>query len=450
MLIQLLACLAFALPSAAQERADADGLIEQAWAFLPAYEGTPRFLLNAQVERETQAGAHLLQAGLALNPDHVRGLWSLGHALSLLAENHRNRGRSARANADYAGAVEALGHAIELSPLDAWSPYARAMAHTAAGEHALALADLRLTLGNALAAGESQDNMRFRAREWLPEVLMRLGKHEEAREALRRFHGEFASNSWPLLIALGESFQRQRDFAEARKVYQQTIQEYPNDFQAYALLGYLEGLSGNQAAAAQSMRLAIRNERFAGLYTRLWLWILATPELQGTALDDLSAFLKNPPDSVSAWDRSLGLFCIGELDFEGYAAALQGELQRRLELAEPLDDLECEAAFYRGLRLEREAQFQDVGDRSAARAAYLEALEARPLKWKWEWAYARLGLARCAAQDGLNPAHAPSTEESGNASWHRPGSDQLRHSAPEAWRVGDLLLRPGQPLQLIR
>lgn len=453
MIIQALACLALALPAPFQERQSGDQLIEQAWTFLPAYTGTHRFLLTEQAERETRAGAHLLQAGLALEPDHIRGLWSLGHAQVLLAENHRNRGQQAAADEAYGLALGALSRAIELNPTDAWSPYARAMAHTSAGQQQLALADLKLALAKAQAAGQTQDAMRFRALEWLPEVLMRSGRHAEARAALRSFHSEFSNNTWPMLIALGESFQRERNFAGAREIYQQTIQEYPSDFQAYALMGYLDGISGQPESAAESMRLAIRNERFAGMYTRLWLVILATPELEEAALKDLTAFLKNPPDSASEWDRTLGRFVIGQLTPDAFRRAAKAERERRYEAAEPMDELWCEVSFYMGLRAERDAAaLSTAAERSKgypiAVQYYRDALKARPNAWKWEWAYARLGLARLAKVLGVTAPSAEIASAEGTR-WHRAGQDQAQEEQPSPLEVGDLVIPRGARMQII-
>ncbi len=439
----LLGLLVLGSPLQAQDGSPAEKWISEAWALLPTYGSTQRFLLTQDEERNSRAAAHILSAALELSPEHLRGLWSLGYTQRLLAENARNRGRQQQAERHLRAALDALNRATELDPKDPWSPYTRGLCLTDAGQHEAALADLELALRHVdaqMQAGLNVTDIRFQVLEWRCEVAMRAGHWSAAREDLRAFHSEFSSNSWPLQIALGESYLRERNFAAARKVYLTTIDQYPNDFQAFALAGYLAGLTGDRDAADMHMHMAIQTERIVGLYTRLWYWMLAQPEDEAAALVDLTRLLANPPSSLSAWDRSLGQFCIGQLNMTEFQAALKRERARRLQLAEDLDHLDCEAAFYRGMRLEYEAKLLGpgaaaVGLRDQALSAYSEALQARPIAWKWEWAFARLGLAR------LSKAKVAAPEDF-EGSWHRPGAKRPTHKTPEAWLPGDLLLEP--------
>ncbi len=435
-LAPLALCLAPALvvaPAQATERPDAETLVAQAWLFLPAYDGEHRAFLSDELRTNTAVGAHLLEAAVELEPEHLRGLWSLGHARILLAEDARNRDLGDVARAHYVGAVSALSRSIDLFPTDPWACYARGAAHTAFGADNAALRDLDAAIENADALIANGDNsiswLRFKALEWRAEVLMRLGEHERARAALRAFHSEFSNNNWPLYIALAESYERERDFAGARASYDDIVAEFPTDHQAYGLLGYLEGLVDDRERATSRLLEAIENELEPDMYLRMWLFLLATDDALASAESDLRLFLENPPDSLSDWDRGLGLFTLGEGTPAEFLERARAEVERRIAADEALDDLMCEASFYAGWREER------GGNPRAALDAYRAALAFHPPKWKWEWAFARLAFARLAAElelaaappftiDGDELAWDGETARIEHATWHVPGTEQ--------------------------
>lgn len=435
-----LVLLALASPATTQDdRPEAEALVNQAWLFLPTYDGEHRAFLDESTRRDTSVGAHLLAAATALDPTHVRGLWSLGHAEILLAEDDRNRGESEAAWRHYELAVAALTRSIELQSDDPWALYARGAAHTAFGANELAYADLSSAVAAAderLRVGEegSIPWLRFKALEWRAEVSMRLGAYERARDELRTFHSEFSNNEWPLLIALAESHERARDFAGARTVLESITEKFPSDHQAYALLGYLEGLVGNDERANERLLEALEYELAPGMYTRMWMWILATDDRRAAATQDFAGFLENPPDVLSAWDLTLGRFVLGTGTVDEFIEAAHAEEARRMAAGEALDDLMCEAWFYAGLR--READ----GEPDLARLAYVHALSYTPPKWKWEWAYARLHFAELARGGGPVEASFADESELVDALWHVPGAEGPLTKLSRAPLPGDLVI----------
>lgn len=392
----------------------AEGIVEQGWTLIPAYSGEHRGSLDERMRARAAAAAHLFSAAAELQPDHVRAFWSLGHAEMLLSENARARGLPAlREHVQKAEA--ALSRALEIDLADPWCCYARGVLRTSFGSLDGALADLRRAddLASARISETGTDGndawLRFKARQWRPEALMQAGRFEGAREALREFHREFSENTFPMHIALGECFLRERDLAGARAEYRTIVGLFPDDHQAYALQGYVAGLLDDRVAATAQLQEALQREPTPGLYTRLWLWILATEEALPAADADLREFLANPPSSLSGWDRRLGAFCTGSDTAASFLAAGRVELARRLDASEAQDELLCEVWFYVGMRLERDAAAAADGTSAnelmeQAMASYGKALEARPVAWKWEWSFARLAYARLALATGKTQA----------------------------------------------
>ncbi len=448
-------------------------LVESAWTLLPPYDGDPRAFLTADERRNARAAAHLFAAACVLAPDDVLAWWRRAHAHALLAEDDAQRGDADAARAERAEAGAALERTIELDATDPWSRYSRGQLATLDGRHEAALDELEAAL--ALCAprlaeiemGGADDGsawLAFKIREWLAEVRMRAGRFDAARDELRRFNADFGENVWPLHIALAESFLRERDFASARGEYQAIVANdaFAGDSQAYALLGYLEGLAGRDADAVARLHQALERERVPDLYLRLWLWILA-PQERARVGDELREFLAYPPAETSAWDQTLGRFVLGSDSPAAFIEAAQAEHARRAAAGKAPDDLLCEAWFYAGLRHALD------GDPTAARAAYARALAFRPTNWKWEWAYARLFASRTdadlepdAESDASpepDPGSAPDPEFAAlvprelaleTTRWHVPGTERPVERLGRAPRAGDLLLarivdRNGRP-----
>ncbi len=398
-----------AIAPTAEETRFVDGLMEQGWTLIPAYSGEHRASLSERDRVRTIAAAHLFSAASELQPNRVRAHWSLGHANVLLAEDSRTRGLPT-VNKYATGAEAALSHALEIDPADPWCSYARGALRVGFGSIDGALVDLRRAdeLTSARISDGTDDGnqawLRFKAREWRSEALMQAGQFVNAREALREFHGEFSDNTFPLHVALGECFLRERNFAAADEEYRAIVELFPDDHQAYALRGYISGLLGDQDAATAHLKAALEREPVPGLYLRLWLWLLATDEAMPEIDAELREFLAYPPSSLSDWDRRLGAFCTGDEPTAAFIDAAKAEAARRMDASEPLDELQCEAWFYAGMRLERDAAAaaDDPARELLGQAmdAYAQALQARPVAWKWEWSFARHAYARLAAALG--------------------------------------------------
>ena len=458
-----MALAAWLLLSLAQSApAEVGRWVEEGWALLPEYRGAHRpFLTSAELPR-ARAALHLFQAATQLGPDHVRAQQSLGHARVLLAEDRRNRGLEAEGREHFEGGVDALLRAIELDGDDPWPHYALGVLRTTFGDHATALADLgrareRAQLRMADSGPDGPDAwLRFKALEWQPEVHMRLGQHAAARDAMRAFHGEFSDNGWPLGIALAESWLRQREFSQARDSLEDLARRFPDDHQAYALLGYLEGLVDRRDVALERLREAIARELDPGLYPRLWLWILAPEAERDGPEADLRQYLEFPPATLSEWDRTLGRFLLGEGTVEGFLERTEAEARRRMGAAEALDGLGCESWFYAGLRRDLAARRAPAGPgretlQAAALQAYAKALEASPAAWKWEWAYARRNFADLARSLGRGPVDSFSLDGERwsaegrsavveSALWHLPGAESPVSEPGRSPDPGDLFL----------
>ena len=73
---------------------------------------------------------------------------------------------------------------------------------------------------------------------------MRAGDFKRARAELKSFHDEFSDNSFPLEIALAESFERERDFASAAEAYRRITARVPRRSPGVLVAWILGGLAG--------------------------------------------------------------------------------------------------------------------------------------------------------------------------------------------------------------
>jgi len=460
--------LALAPAPCSQERPDPALLVEQARALLPRYEGDAIEFLTAEQRREVEAADHLFQAGLALQGESPYALWWGGHARMLLAEDARNRGQLERAARFDAGALVLFDRAVVLDPTYHWAFYARAQARRSSGALFEALEDFGEAVRLAEAVLEEGDGsssqdallVRFKARQWGADTRMGVFQFEQAREEFRTFYAENGNNPWDLAYSLAESYQRERDFAGARRIYEGVLEdEALRSFDStYSQLAYLAGLVGDTGEALRRLDEAFERERMPSLYPRLWCWLLARGpawrERCEAARAELEQFLAAPPSSLSAWDATLGAFMLGRMEEEAFVAAAREEHERRAREAVPLDGLGCEVAFYRGMRAELDAvqrPLESAERLAEALSAYEEALAFDPVAFKWEWAYARQGYGRVAGRLGrsevgrlrvggevLDPGAG-----FGPVRWHRPGeatSEPLSRLRGVELGVGDLLL----------
>lgn len=458
--ILLLALLPLTHSTPQGEAPNTESLLALGWQLVPPYTGEHRAFLSEEEQRRTSAGAHLFSAGIDLTPDHVRGHWSLGHALVLLAEDQRNRGHREAAAAHYRRALDVFERALELAPEDPWCSYARGALRASFGDHEKALEDFATAVENVNPENAGEAGMRFQALRWRADVLMRAGRHEEARAALREFHGEFSTNAWPLHIALAESFARERNLAAAQAEYQAIVDdpEFATDDQAYAKLADIAALRKDRKAATERMEESLAREFSPSMWGRLFAWLHATPEAEEAAHAELTGFLASPPSDVSPWELTLGRFVSGEGTSSEFLTAARAEKAQRMESGTPLDDLMCEVWFYVGTRLERAAR-EAAGDGSApdrelaleAADAYRASLAFRPLTWKAEWALARLRFAQLCEWAGLelDPGFTlegerflsgGQTQRVESLRWHIPGAAEPTLELGREPKAGDLLL----------
>lgn len=407
-------------PALAQDSKPTAGeLTEQGWQLMPVYSGEHRYFLVESEARETQAAVHMFEAATTLEPENFLALWRLGFAHNLLRENASNRGARERANEHYVAAVEALSRAMDLHPSDHWSPYTRANAHMGAGAFDSAIADFDLSISRVeeliqaqQATGDDQDQ-RYRSLGRRAECLVRAHRFDEAFSALDAYNREFTPEEWSEWSTnddLAECCARERDFEGTRRHYDLLIQHFPQQPGGFERRGNLEGLLGDRAAAVKDLDQSIRLELQAGLYSRIWLWILADGETRVAAEEDLRDLLDAPPPHLGPWDLRLGRFLLGAENVPEFITAGDAEIERRMAAGEALADLKCEVLFYAGFYFERLAE--TMSDPEAAEFGlrqafeyYRAALRERPDIWKWEWAFARRHLAEVARR--LDEREAP-------------------------------------------
>lgn len=446
----MLTCLVLAscaFPVALQKSVTAEQLVSQGRALLPSYDGDHRAFLTELQWREVSAASHLLCAALALEPDNAYAMWWKGHAQTLLGEDRSNRGATAESAVHYGAALKTFDEVLAIDPEYHWAWYARGMAWNRLGRPFRALDDYRRCVGAAnlrLAAAEragqaDQDArfVRYKARLWQADTRLTVLEFDRAREGFRAFYGDNGGDPWDLHIALGESYLRQREFAQAEVLYGELLQvrDYASFDRIHAALGYLAGLRGAQEEAMGYLQAAIQREREPTLYSRLWLWILAPPQQRSKVAEELRGFVEHPPSSLSAWDQTVGRAVLGAGSPADLVRDGLLEEERRKQQALPLDDLMCEVWFYAGL------SYEGSGEEAKAIRAYSEALGFRPAKFKWEWAYARLGFARLSAQreeaEGL--AEFDPAGELLTVSVHRAGATASLTELPNPLQVGDFV-----------
>lgn len=447
----------------ADVRLDAVQLVAQAQKWFPSYEGDHKYFLTATERREVSAGIAILEASLALEPNNAFALGWRGFGEVLLGEDDKNRGAAEQAEEHFDAALAAYDRAIVLQPSFYWAHYARGMAEWNRGRWWSAIENygeaVRLT-NDVMGDGQVDDagrldahKIRFKARRWLADARMRVFDFEGAREEFRSFYADNGNNQFDLGRSLAETHLRERDWAGTLQVYENilTVEEFRPFPAPYEWLGYLSGLTGENAAGAEWIERSFEHEFTPKFYPRLWLWILAPEPKRSEVAADLSEYLDFPPDDVSEWDRALGRFVLGEGTPEAFLRVARAEEERRKREAIKLDDLMCEVWFYVGLRREADLPTEAGEERTAglldALAAYGASLALETVQFKWEWAYARLGYARVANELGLGPDarlvgnRNRLRDEAARLARHRPGEERT-HSGLGAMmdlRPGDLV-----------
>lgn len=392
-----------AVPTQAEPvpRPAAADLVEEARSFVPSYEGDSKPFLSADEERDLRVASTLLDAALLLEAENAYAWWWKGQCETLLGENARNRERAAEGAEHDGAALAAFDRAIALDPSYYWAHYARGMAlhHMDAFWEALeSYGEAIVRADEAIADAPDEDAaldprfVRFKARQWRADTRMRTLEHERAREEFRAFYADNGDNQWDLGYSLAETYLHERDLAGARGVYLRLLEDeaFVPFSSTYEQLGYLAGLLGDGPAAVDWLERSFEHELVPGLYPRLWLYLLAEGDARERARIDLLEFVGHPPSELSAWDRRLGAFVLGQESVADFLAAADEEAERRRSLGQPLDDLPCESWFYAGWR---QAQDGRPGD---ALEAYRRALAFRPRQSKWELEYARLFFAQLA------------------------------------------------------
>ena len=437
----LLAVPLLLLVPQAAEPPTAGELVEQARAFLPVFEADRTEFLTAEQRRHVLASTNLLDASLALEPEQAFTVWWKGHAEALLGEDRRNRGEEGAAGAHYAAALDAFQRAIAIDPSYYWAYYARGMAHNNLGRWWDAIRDydeaVRVANARIDAAADESESLdprfvRFKARQWRADTRMRVLEFARAREEFVAFYADNGNNQWDLGFSTAETYQRERDFAQAVATYEHVLtqEDFATFDGAYAQLAYLAGLLGDRAAATRRLDQALETELAPTLYPRLWLWILTEGERRPQAAADLTDFVEHPPAGVSEWDRKLGYFVLGQGTPDEFLGLARAEEERRKRDGVPLDNLMCEVWYYVGLRQEAD------GNEAAALDAFRRAVAFAPRTFKWEWEYARLGLARLAAALGAEADPGFTVHDDGSLS---------RDGAEPAEVEVVLVHRPGEP-----
>lgn len=426
-----------------QDAPTARGLVSQGRALLPAYAGDHRSFLTADQRSKVSAAGHLMSAALALEPGETYALWWKAHTDVLLGEDSINRGSPEVGESHYTAALSAFDRALGLDPSYAWAWYARGLAKQRLNRPIDGLADLNRCLvvceEQIAAAQDDQARadplfLRYKARQWRADLLMQVFRFDDAREEFRRFYAENGNNRWDLAFSIGETLQRERDFAGAVRNFEDLLGiEGMGGFDgAHAQLGYLQGLLGDLDAASKHLGDALGRERTPGLYLRAWMWILASETSAARAQTELRNFVTQAPSSTPPWDLQLGRLLISDVDenvAQDFIAQASAEEARRKAEGLELGDLMCEAWFYVGWKFDRQHQPTE------ASKAYRQALRFRPAAFKWEWAFARKFYGRLIAKP--LPYVLPLGAE--RVQVHRAGESEPRSELPTQWLAADLV-----------
>jgi len=252
------------------------------------------------------------------------------------SEEYDERAHRLYEDGDYDAALSTLREGLELYPTSVELHVGMGYTRMAREEYAWA----RRSFAEALALDPDHEE----ALVGLGEVLLRLGRREEALELFRRARAGGAVDDLDLLLSMGRALYRERLLDEAFEVFSEAAALYPESPEATAALGYVQYRQGRPGAAKRSLREALRLEP-AQHDARVFLahllydegnWKAALRELERVAPEDHW-------DPVAIW-RVIELKRVYSAD--GTEPADIRAWERRLEeleaASDPIDELLAE------------------------------------------------------------------------------------------------------------
>lgn len=290
-----------------------------------------------------------------------------------IANAWRWRGHCLNKIAFYEDALSDYDRALAIEPLDSWTHYA----------HAMSLHNLRRY--DAALVGYTRsleiDPQRVKAWDWRGFTRTLTGDFKGAAGDFRRSIELDSTNVWTHLelakaeLALDHLDACEQSLLDARELA-------PSDTSVRAQLGFLAAVRGTREEAIAHLAFVVEMNGIEETHARIWIWMQsADPEVADLELGEWFAEAR----IEGTWEQHLVAFLLGESTDDALAAHARAETATRVENGEWPDFLECEAAFFAGVRHERRGEVESAHS-LYARALRFDAAGA----WEWHMARARL------------------------------------------------------------
>jgi Flp pilus assembly protein TadD len=169
--------------------------------------------------------------------------------LFLSSEEYDERAHKLYNGGDYDGALEMLKDGLALYPHSVELFVGLAYTRLARDEIAWA----KHAFDRAMVLDPDHDE----ALVGLGEVLLRIGRVDEALGLYRRVRHDGAADDLELLLSMGRALYRERLYDEAQGIFTEATSLYPESSEAAAALGYTRHRMGDESAARRDIRRAL-------------------------------------------------------------------------------------------------------------------------------------------------------------------------------------------------
>ncbi len=168
----------------------------------------------------------------------------------LSAEEYDERAHHLFNDGDYDAALETLKEGLRLYPHSVELYVGMGYTRLAREEFAWA----KQAFEKALVLDPDHED----ALVGLGEVLLRLGRHEEALALFDRARRSGCADDLELMLSMGRALYRERLYEQAREVFMDAVSLRPDSAEAYAGLAYTLHRLGDDAGARRNLRRALK------------------------------------------------------------------------------------------------------------------------------------------------------------------------------------------------